>query len=72
MPIKAIDVKIIDREITVDAVPIISVVVNFVNIYQKKYPKKNAITTSKNKYAAPLPTAIFLKSFHLFLYQKKS
>jgi len=54
----------------VDDVPIISVVVNFVKIYQKKYPKKNTEMTSKNKYTAPLPTAIFLKSFHLHFFKK--
>ena len=60
----ATDVKITDMETMVEVVPIISGVVNFDKINQKKYAGKIRKTESMNKYAVPLPIFEFLKLFH--------
>jgi len=57
--------KIIERESRVAAVPIISAVVTFDKINQKKYPKKIPEIESMNKKAAPFPMLIFLIFYHL-------
>lgn len=48
-----------------EAVPIISGVVNFDKINQKRYAGKIRKTLSINKYAVPFPIFEFLKLFHL-------
>ena len=57
--------KIIERETNVEAVPIISGVVTFDKINQKKYPKKTLEINSMNKNAVLFPTSIFLNFIHL-------
>jgi len=62
--------KITDIETKVDEIPMISGVVNFAKINQKKYPKKIPAIASIKRYAALLPTSILLKFFHLFIFTK--
>jgi len=64
-PTRAIAITITETEIIVEEVPIISGVVIFDKINQKKYPKKIPEIESIKRYAAPLPAFIFLKLLHL-------
>ena len=59
-PILAMVIKIPEKEITTEDLPIISGVTRLDNNSHNRYPESNPTIVSTYRYVAPLPNSIFL------------